>query len=114
MRRPALVTAALLLAVAAASAAGGAAAPERVPILTQRDAGKTVTLKAGGTALFRVHADGALKVRGATVRMTEVLYFADPGFREWELHALRPGATVLNAPRTGGGRFTVTIRVVPR
>ena len=119
--------AALVLTVFAAGCGSNAAEPPARPpattttaaaepaprLLTVRDDGRTYTLAVGGTASLRVPntAEGDATVEGDAVTLSPVDYFAPTDFREWAVTAERAGEAVVTAPRAGGGRFRVTIRV---
>ena len=95
---------------------GAVAARAARPTITVSDAGKTIPLRVGATATLRVpaRAQGRAVASGRAVLVVPVASISGRRFREWELRAVRVGASVVTAPRVGGGRFRVTIRVRAR
>ncbi|MET9517316.1 hypothetical protein [Streptomyces sp. NPDC002994] len=86
-------------------------------VLTEDDSGRTVTLSSGVTARLRL--DGrrrwtppAVEGDGAAVVLVPVDYETDPGFREWEVRALRPGnALIRTTGHPGPSRIRITVHV---
>ncbi|MGW7412085.1 hypothetical protein [Streptomyces sp. NPDC054863] len=74
--------------------------------LTQDDSGRTVTLAVGGVARLRL-TDSArwaeAVAEGPRVTLVPVDYESDPGFREWEVRAVRAGETAVRVAERGGG-----------
>ena len=93
---------------------------EGQPILTDAERGRTVTLRVGESALLRLHPPvqwDEPSFSGPHVQASQVNYFDDPGFLEWELRAVSPGSVVVSSAgrRSDGGRavrWEATIRVV--
>jgi predicted secreted protein len=86
------ITACLLLATTAASATQ--------LVITERDSGKSFTVRRGGTATLRLSGRYRWvgpKVKGRAVRLSPVDYFADPGFREWQVDAVARGRAKITA-----------------
>ncbi len=102
--------------------------------LTREDSGRTLTLTPGGVALLRLTgsdrgsaagpgsgmrsgpgsgpaASGEATADGPAVAVVPVTYATDPGYREWEVRAVREGTAVV---RAGGGtrQVRITFRVV--
>ncbi|CAM5349227.1 hypothetical protein GCM10010329_41090 [Streptomyces spiroverticillatus] len=81
--------------------------------LTQDDSGRTLGLVAGGVALLRVTGPGVGEAvaDGPAVTVVPVEYESDPGYREWEVRAVREGTAVV---RAGGGtrQVSITFKVV--
>ncbi|WP_351233108.1 hypothetical protein [Streptomyces sp. NPDC002133] len=84
-------------------------------VLTEADSGLTVTLAVGATVPLRL--DSRLRwetpsTSGRAVTLVPVAYESDPGYREWELRAERPGETVVRTTGTGrSGPLDVRITV---
>ncbi|MBT2492984.1 hypothetical protein J7E96_31665 [Streptomyces sp. ISL-96] len=86
-------------------------------VLTEDDSGRTVTLSSGVTARLRL--DGrrrwtppAVEGDGAAVVLVPVDYETDPGFREWEVRAVRPGDAVIRTTgRPGPHHIDITVHV---
>ncbi|MGW2564514.1 hypothetical protein ACWCXB_36045 [Streptomyces sp. NPDC001514] len=96
-------------------------APPSTPtprFLTEADDGRTVTLAVGATVPLRL--DSHLQwetpsVDGTGVTLVPVAYKSDPGYREWEIRAERPGEVVVRTTGTGpsGPReLRITVRVI--
>ncbi|GAA3486670.1 hypothetical protein [Streptomyces cremeus] len=100
--------------------------------LTREDSGRTLTLTPGGVALLRLTgpdrgpdagsgmrsgpgsgpaSSGEATADGPAVAVVPVTYATDPGYREWEVRAVREGTAVV---RAGGGtrQVRITFRVV--
>jgi hypothetical protein len=81
-----------------------------VPVLTERDGNRTVSLRVGGEALIRLHPPVVwappLVSEPGIVELSPVEYFADPGFTEYAVRAVAPGTVVVSTSgsRGGGGR----------
>jgi hypothetical protein len=86
----------LALALAAATVASASTRP----VVTERDSGKTFTIRAGRVLSLRL-SDGYRwtppKVTGRAIRLTPVNYLRNPGFREWEVHARERGTARVTA-----------------
>ena len=81
------------LMVPAASVANGR-------VITQRDTGKTFTVRAGGELTLRLSTRWRWttpRVRGGAVRLVRVDYFTDPGFLEWQVDARARGSARISA-----------------
>ncbi|MGH9252906.1 MAG: hypothetical protein ACRD0W_25860, partial [Acidimicrobiales bacterium] len=78
-----------------------AASPEPAPpVLTQADDSRLISLTDGAEVPLRLDSSWAwdqLAIDGDAVALTQVDYFADPGFMEWIVTALRPGDAVVTA-----------------
>jgi predicted secreted protein len=110
---------ACLLVVTTASAAA-----ERV--ITERDSGKTFTVRRGGGLTLRLSSRYRWvepKISGRAIRLTPVSYFTDPGFQEWEIDAVRRGRARItttgddqncDAAACTPRRFRVVVVVGPR
>ncbi|MFD7445052.1 protease inhibitor I42 family protein [Streptomyces sp. NPDC059909] len=87
-------------------------------VLTEADSGLTVTLAVGATVPLRL--DSRLQwetptVDGPGVTLVPVAYKSDPGYREWEIRAERPGEVVVRTtgPGPSGPReLRITVRVI--
>jgi predicted secreted protein len=76
--------------------------PKQAPqVITEEDAGSTVTLPIGGETNLRLSSEYVWNepgVRGEAVQLARVDYLRDPGFSEWVVTAVAPGkATILAA-----------------
>jgi hypothetical protein len=82
--------------------------------LTERDDGRTVTMRLGRTGVLRhpSRLRGEVKASGAAVSAYPIETFAPTETREWALTARRVGTSVLTGPSRDGSRFRITIRVV--
>ena len=112
------ITACLLVATTASAAA------ERV--ITERDSGKTFTVRRGGGLTLRLSSRYRWvepKITGRAIRVTPVSYFTDPGFQEWDVDAVRRGRARItaigydqtcNAAACTPRRFGVVVVVGPR
>jgi hypothetical protein len=92
LRAPALVAVCVLVAPGASGADGR--------VITQRDTGKTFTVRAGGELTLRLSTRWRWtepRVKGAAVRLVRVDYFVDPGFLEWEVDARARGSARISA-----------------
>ena len=85
-----------------------ATSPEPAPpVLTQADDGRLISLTIGAEVPLRLDSSWAWDqpaVDRDAVALTQVDYFADPGFMEWIVTALRPGdaaVTATGAPNCG-------------
>jgi predicted secreted protein len=69
--------------------------PEPAPaVVTQADDGRLISLTVGAEVPLRLESSWAWDrptIGGDAVALTQVDYFADPGFMEWIVTALRPG-----------------------
>jgi predicted secreted protein len=92
-----------LLALAALCAVSAAAAiASTSPVITTRDNGKTFTVRTGGTLALRLPERPRWlnpKVTGTAIRLTQVNFFRDPGYRQWSISALTPGTAKISAVR---------------
>ena len=119
MRRLVLLAAAATFGLACGSSAGGAgpattAAPEVTRlVVTERDHGKTLTLRLGRTGRLVVAAGarGRVVATGRSVLVVRIESYAPTSRQQWELRAVRTGTTTITAPRANGTRFRVAIRV---
>jgi predicted secreted protein len=104
-----------LVAALTSATAGGAEGPR---IITQRDSGKQVVLRRGEEARLRLSGDWVWSTPRATrgvLRLVAVEYFVDPGFREWEIHVVRPGtATIKTVGSTEARTRRVSVAIVAR
>ena len=103
-----------LFTLAAALAFAGAAAGGKPLTISERDNGKRFTIHRGAQGSLRLSHDWRWtepRVSTRTVTLTQVDYFVDPGFNEWEIHARRRGTAVITARGVPGRRFRVTIVV---
>lgn len=112
---------------APAPADTGSDAPESEAgdAITASDSGGSFTLAAGGETSLRLTSDYAWEepvVEGAAVELSRVDYLQDPGFAEWLVRGVSPGAATISAlgtPACAGEdgcpgeplRFRVTITV---
>ncbi|MBT2396209.1 hypothetical protein [Streptomyces sp. ISL-100] len=86
-------------------------------VLTEDDSGRTVTLSSGVTAHLRLDSrrrwtSPAVEGGGAAVVLVPVDYETDPGFREWEVRAVRPGdAEIRTTGHPGPSRIRITVHV---
>jgi hypothetical protein len=111
-------------------AATGTASPRLLSsgpvIITELDDGATIELALNGVAFLRLSTANYLwddpDVQGAAVELVPVAYEQDPGYAEWEVYPLSPGAATIRATaqhnpptpaRTPAVTFIVTIEVVP-
>ena len=78
-----------------------ATSPEPAPpVLTQADDGRLISLTVGAEVPFRLDSSWAWDqpaVHTDTVALTQVDYFADPGFMEWIVTAVQSGDAVVTA-----------------
>ena len=116
MTRLATLVCAALLGVACTAEAGNEPATTATGrlVLTERDHGRTVTMRLGrtGTLLVPSRLRGDVKTIGVSVLAIRLETFAPTATSEWELRARRVGSTVVTGPRRDGRRFRITIRVV--
>lgn len=120
MTRLATLVCAALLGVACGAEAGTAPAPASTEtaagrlVLTERQHGRTVTMRIGQSGALRVptRLRGPVRTFGTSVVATRLEWFAPTDTQEWELSAERTGRTVITGPRRDGSRFRITIRVV--
>jgi predicted small lipoprotein YifL len=82
--------------------------PEPAPaVVTQADDGRLISLTVGAEVPLRLESSWAWDqpaADGGAVALTQVDYFADPGFMEWIVTALRPGdanVVVTGVPNCG-------------
>jgi len=128
----------LLVVLAASAGCGGSDAPapadtgseapeeeEAGDVITAADSGGSFTLAAGGETSLRLSSDYLWEdpvVEGDAVELSRVDYLQDPGFTEWLVRGVRPGAAAISAlgtPACAGEdgcpdeplRFRVTITV---
>lgn len=96
----------------AATAATTAAEPAKAPpVVTARHHGRTLRLARGADVELRLAARAEVDVvRGRSVSLSPIDFFADPGYAAWMLTARTAGTTVL-AGRSGGKPFRVTLVV---
>ncbi|MEU8887868.1 hypothetical protein [Streptomyces sp. NPDC048442] len=74
--------------------------------LTQDDAGRTLALAVGGVAQLRLTGSARWAdavTDGPEVTLVPVDYESDPGFREWEVRAVRAGTVAVRVGERGGG-----------
>ena len=78
-----------------------ATSPEQAPaVVTQADDGRLISLTVGAEVPLRLDNSWAWDqpaVDGDVVALTQVDYFADPGFMEWIVTAVHPGDAVVTA-----------------
>jgi hypothetical protein len=117
LTRLATLVCAALLGFACTAAAGNEPTTQTTGrlVLTERDHGRTVTMRRGrtGTLLVPSRLRGEVKTIGLSVLVISLETFAPTTTREWELRARRVGSTVVTGPRRDGRRFRITIRVAP-
>ena len=103
----------------------GSDAPEGGDAITENDSGGSFTLAAGGETSLRLSSEYVWEepvVEGAAVELSRVDYLQDPGFAEWLVRGVTPGAATISAlgtPACAGEdgcpgeplRFWVTIAV---
>ena len=124
MKRLVLLAAAAVLGLACGSTAGGArpastAAPDVEErgvarlVVTERDHGKTLTLRLGrtGKRVLAAGARGRVVTTGRAVLVVRIESYAPTSRQQFELRAVRTGTTTISAPRANGTRFRVAIRV---
>lgn len=101
MTRLATLVCASLLGLACTGAAGSEPTPAigRL-VLTERDHGRTVTMRLGRTGRLLVPSRlrGVVKTEGRAVLTIRVESFAPRTTRGWELRAVRAGSTVITGP----------------
>lgn len=109
-----VVLVALISAFLLGSACASEAGSEGRLVLSERDDGRTVTMRLGRTGVLQHPSRlvGEVKASGAAVSVFPVETFAPTETREWALTARRVGTAVLTGPSRDGGRFRITIRVV--
>ena len=99
----------------APTATSAAPVPSAPAVLTQDDAGRTVTLPLGGTAQLRFSGPwrkATPTVDGTAIVLVPVAYERDPGFRAWDIRAAAPGEAVLHATGQPGLRpLRITFRI---
>jgi len=77
------------------------------PVVTQADDGRLISLTVGAEVPLRLESSWAWDqpaIDGVAIGLTQVDYFADPGFMEWIVTAVRPGdadVTATGAPNCG-------------
>jgi hypothetical protein len=125
----------LLVVLAATAGCGGSDAPapadtgsdarEAGDAITANDSGGSFTLAVGEETSLRLSSDYVWDepvVEGAAAELSRVDYLQDPGFAEWLVRGVSPGATTISAlgtPACAGEdgcpdeplRFRVTITV---
>jgi predicted secreted protein len=78
-----------------------ATSPEPAPaVVTEADDGRLISLTVGAEIPLRLDSSWAWDqpaVYGDVVTLTQVDYFADPGFTEWIVTAGQPGDAVVTA-----------------
>ena len=76
-----------------------ATSPEPAPaVLTEADDGRLISMTIGAEVPLRLDSSWAWDqpaVDGDVVSLTQVDYFADPGFMEWIVTAVGPGDAVV-------------------
>jgi hypothetical protein len=90
----------LALAAIGLLAAAGAAAGSPKPVITQRDSGESFTTRMGDPLTVRLterYRWTRPRVTGDAVRLTQVDYFRDPGFREWTVRTHAVGTSRITA-----------------
>jgi hypothetical protein len=99
-------------APSASTAATAGQRPAQAPqIVTARHHGRTFRLASGRDIELRLGAGAeADVVRGRSVSLSPIDFFADPGYSAWMLTARSPGTTVV-AGRSAGKPFRVTLVV---
>jgi hypothetical protein len=87
-----LLTPAAFCAVSAAAALASTS-----PAITSRDNGMTFTVQPGGTLTLQLPERRWLnpRVKGAAIRLTQVNFVRDPGYRQWSVTALAPGEATI-------------------
>ena len=78
----------------------GSDAPEAGDAITANDSGGSFTLAAGGETSLRLSSDYVWEepvVEGAAVELSRVDYLQDPGFAEWLVRGVSPGAATISA-----------------
>jgi predicted secreted protein len=116
----------LLVTITACLLVSATASAARQLVITERDSGKTFTVRRGGQLTLRLSSSyrwTGPKVKGRAIRLVPVDYFVDPGFREWEIHAVALGRTRITATGVDQScsatpcaqrRFRVVVAVRPR
>lgn len=94
--------------------------PSSPRTLTEADTGRTFALRVGDTVRLRLSGkwrwstpalDG-VTAEGPSLGLVPVEYESDPGYREWEIRALRPGTTTVRSTGLPGARtLEITFRV---
>jgi hypothetical protein len=72
------------------------------PVITTRDNGKTFTVPPGATLTLRLPEHPRWlnpRVSGGAIRLTEVNFLRDPGYRQWSVSARTPGTARISAVR---------------
>jgi len=98
--RTATLVVLLSVVAAGAFAAAGAAAPSSSLSISERDSGRTFTLKRTTTAALRLSGKWIWtqpKVRGGAVVLSAVDYRSDPGFKEWQITRRAAGTARITA-----------------
>ncbi|QES48860.1 hypothetical protein DEJ50_14570 [Streptomyces venezuelae] len=100
---------------ATAAASPASPAPARGRTLTAADDGFTGRLAVGETAVLRLPADPSGSrpeptVAGDSVLLIRIANVTDPGLREWEIRAVRPGTGVVTV--SGGDRTPARLTFV--
>ncbi|MFD9033124.1 hypothetical protein ACFVZW_18525 [Streptomyces sp. NPDC059567] len=92
-----------------------APAPPAPAVLTQDDAGRTLTLALGETSQLRLVGrwrEVTPAVDGTAIVVVPVEFESDPGFRAWDVRATEKGETVLRTTERPGLRsLRITFRV---
>ena len=115
----------LLVTIVACVLATTTAAAARQLVITERDSGKTFTVRRGTELTLRLSSRYrwlAPKVKGRAARLIPVDYFVDPGFREWQVDGVGLGRSRITAAgydqactaACPARRFYVVIIVRPR
>jgi len=111
----ALLLAALWLVFGASNVGGHSSSSGATPApatLTRADSGKTVSIPRSAEAELRLpHGWRQPALRGTSVELTPIAYFADPGFDAWRVEPVRKGLTAITSRGPSGRRFRVTVRV---
>jgi predicted secreted protein len=83
----------VLVLSASASAANGS-------VLTERDSGKTFTMRRGHELTLRLSGRYVWrepKVRGGSIRLVPVNYIVDPGYQEWTITTRAAGQATIGS-----------------
>jgi hypothetical protein len=87
---------------ATALAATNPATTTKDPAITTKDNGKTFTARMGGTLTLRLPGQARWlnpRVTGSAIRLTQVNFLRDPGYRQWSVAALQPGTARISVVR---------------
>lgn len=120
------VTLRVLVTVTACLLVSSTASGARQLVLTERDSGKTYTVRRGRVLTLRLSSTYRWvepKVKGRAITLTPVEYFTDPGFQEWQLNTVAFGRARITATGVAQScsaepcaqkRFRVVVVVRPR